>query len=101
MSLIELVDNSLTDKNTVHSYLDLYEKLLCNKKYNAKNILEVGIGEFYEKNGGSLKLWKDYFINATIYGLDILNDSRVIDELKNNPRVILYTSSNAYDDIFF
>jgi hypothetical protein len=101
MSLIELVDNSLTDKNTVHSYLDLYEKLLCNKKYSAKNILEVGIGDFCEKNGGSLKLWKDYFINATIYGLDILNDSRVIDELKNNPRVILYTSSNAYDDIFF
>jgi len=101
MSLIELVDNSLTDKNTVHSYLDLYEKLLCNKKYSAKNILEVGIGDFCEKNGGSLKLWKDYFLNATIYGLDILNDSRVIDELKNNPRVILYTSSNAYDDIFF
>jgi len=28
----ELVDNSRTDKNTTHSYLPLYEKLLKNKK---------------------------------------------------------------------
>ena len=32
MSLISLVDNSRTDKNTVHAYLDLYQKLLENKK---------------------------------------------------------------------
>lgn len=43
MSLIELIDNSRTDKNTVHSYIDLYEKLLHSQKESAKNVLEVGI----------------------------------------------------------
>ena len=101
MSLFELIDNLKTDKNTTHSYLSLYEQLLVNKKKTAKNILEIGIGDFGEKNGGSIKLWKDYFTNATIYALDILPIDRVIDELLNNERVILYTSTNAYDNDFF
>ena len=101
MSLKSLIDNTLTDKNTTHSYLDLYETLLNSKRETAKNVLEVGIGDFKEKNGGSVKLWMDYFINATIYSLDILSADRVIDELKNNNRVVLYTSTNAYDENFF
>lgn len=100
MSLSELVDNSITDKNTTHSYLSLYQKLLANKRETAKNVLEVGIGDFGEKNGGSIKLWRDYFTNATIYGIDILPMDRVIDELKNDNRVVLYTSSNAYNKDF-
>ena len=100
-TLQELVNNSNTDKNTAHSYLPLYQQLLENKKNTATNILEVGIGDFGEKNGGSIKLWADYFTNATIYGLDILSVNRVMDELLNNSRVILYTSTNAYDDNFF
>jgi len=101
MSLIELIDNQYTDKNSTHSYLPLYEKILKNKKNIAKNILEIGIGDFGEKNGGSIKLWKDYFKNATIYGLDILPINRVMDELLNNDRVILYTSIDAYNNDFF
>ena len=101
MSLKEIVDNSKTDKNTTHSYLELYQKLLISKKETAKNVLEVGIGDFGKKNGGSIKLWKDFFTNATIYGLDILPIDRVMDELINDDRVILYTSSNAYDNNFF
>ena len=101
MSLKEIVNNSKTDKNTTHSYLELYQKLLISKKETAKNVLEVGIGDFGEKNGGSIQLWKDFFTNATIYGLDILPIDRVMDELLNDDRVILYTSSNAYDNEFF
>jgi hypothetical protein len=101
MSLDNLVDNIYTDKNSVHSYLPLYQKLLESKKDTAKNILEIGIGDFYEKNGGSIKLWRDFFVNATIYGLDILPISRVIDELLNDDRIILYTSTDAYNNDFF
>jgi len=101
MSLHELIDNSKTDKNTSHSYLDLYQKLLISKKESAKNVLEIGIGDFGEKNGGSINLWKNFFTNATIYGLDILPINRVMDELLNDNRVILYTSTDAYNSEFF
>ena len=100
-NLVDLVDNSKTDKNTQHSYLDLYTSLLSKKKYTAKNILEIGIGDFGAKNGGSIKLWRDYFTNATIYALDILPISRVMDELINDKRVILYTEIDGYNKDFF
>jgi len=101
MSLLELVNDSKTDKNTVHSYLPLYQKLLESKQHTATNVLEVGIGDFGEKNGGSIKLWKDYFTKATIYGLDILSVDRVMDELLHDDRVVLYTSTDAYNNDFF
>ena len=100
-TLNDLVDNSKTDKDTVHSYLPLYESLLQSKKNTAKNVLEIGIGDFNEKNGGSIKMWKDYFTNATIYGLDIIPRDRVMDELLNDNRVVLYTSIDAYNEDFF
>lgn len=81
--------------------MGLYESLLSDKKETAKHVLEVGIGDFGYKNGGSIKLWRDYFTNATIYGLDILPIDRVIDELIHDPRVVLYTSTDAYNEQFF
>jgi hypothetical protein len=101
MNLEQLVDMSNTDKNTTHSYLPLYQVLLQSKKETARNVLEIGIGDFGKKNGGSIKLWRDFFTNATIYGLDILPIENVLDELINDNRVILYTSVDAYDANFF
>jgi SAM-dependent methyltransferase len=101
MKLLDLVDNNETDKNTSHSYLELYENLLSSKRESAKNVLEIGIGSGKDKNGGSIKLWKDYFENAKIFGLDILGKERVLDELLNDERVILFTSSDAYNEDFF
>jgi cephalosporin hydroxylase len=95
MSLVDLVDNSRTDKNTVHSYLPLYEKLLRSRKDTAKNVLEIGI-----YHGGSIKLWHDYFPNATVFGLDCMHINNVWDEVKNNDRVQLYTSVDAYNPTF-
>lgn len=94
--LKDIVDNSTTDKNTIHSYLDLYQPLFEKKKETAKNILEIGIC-----GGGSIKLWKDYFTNATIYALDIMELTDVSLEIKNDSRIKLYTSINAYNDNFF
>ena len=92
MSLEELVDDSRTDKNTVHSYLGLYETLLNSKKTNAKNVLEVGIS-----TAGSIKLWRDYFVNAKVYGLDIIAIDKVWEGVKNDDRIVLHTSTDAYD----
>jgi hypothetical protein len=99
MSLSDLVDNSITDKNTSHSYLDhLYEKLLSKKKYTAKNVLEVGIDR-----GGSIKLWSDYFINAKVYGVDSMDISnpRMSDVIKNKENIFLYTSTDGYNEVVF
>jgi hypothetical protein len=74
MNLIDLVDNSRTDKNTVHSYLNLYQEIFDKKRTTAKNVLEIGIGVPTPDitDGGSIKLWHDFFTNATVYGLDIM-----------------------------
>ncbi len=55
MRLLDL-NNRHTDKDTTHSYLDLYDILLKPLQHTATNILEVGIGNFEEKIGGSLLL---------------------------------------------
>ena len=96
MSLEQIVDNERTDKNTVHSYLPLYQELLKGKKETAKNVLEVGI-----YTGGSIKLWSDFFPNATTYGLDIIADYHIWSELKNNDRIKIYSSYDAYDEDAF
>jgi len=102
MSLSKIVDNSRTDKNTIHSYLGLYENLLVDKKLTAKNVLEIGIGDGAQgiTNGGSIKMWHDYFTNATVYALDIQPINKIWDGIKNNERIILHTSVDAYTKKF-
>jgi cephalosporin hydroxylase len=96
MSLEDIANNSRTDKNTTHSYLPLYQQLLISKKETAKNVLEIGIC-----HGGSIKLWSDFFTNATVYGLDIMNINDVWEEIKNKDKIILHTSKDAYNEDFF
>ena len=55
-----------TDKNTDHSYIDVYTELFKDKRATANKVLEIGI--YY---GGSMVLWEQYFEKAHIYGLDI------------------------------
>jgi hypothetical protein len=95
-SLAELVDNTRTDKNTTHSYLPLYQQLLVGKRETAKNVLEVGIDR-----GGSIKLWSDFFTNATVYGLDIINSNNVWEGIQNKKEIILHTTTDAYNNEFF
>jgi cephalosporin hydroxylase len=96
MNLYNIINSDKTDKNTVHSYLDLYQQLFSNKQFSAKNILEIGIDR-----GGSIKLWSDFFINATIYGLDTMNIDSVWEEIINIHNIKLYTSHDAYDPNLF
>ena len=101
IKLIDIVDNSRTDKNTGHSYLDLYQELLNKKQNTATNVLEIGIGPSWPNNGGSIIMWLDYFKNANVYALDIISESFVHDDIKNNERTKLFVSTNAYDESFF
>jgi len=94
MNLIDF-NNNLTDKNSVHSYLPLYQELLSSIKDSAKNILEVGV--FF---GGSIKLWHDFFVNANIYGMDCIDNVNIeiFPELKTSKRIILNLSNDAYTE---
>jgi len=85
MNLYDIIDNDRTDKNTLHSYLDIYQTLFNNKKNTAKNILEIGI-----YRGGSIKLWSEFFINAKIYGIDIIDIDNIFEDVKNNVNITLW-----------
>ena len=93
MLLEEIVDNSRTDKNTRHCYLPVYNNYFNYYKEKASNVLEVGIA-----NGGSIRLWRDYFDNATIYGVDMQKDAS--EDLKNDGKIKLFLETNAYDENF-
>jgi hypothetical protein len=97
--LSDYCDNTLTDKNTIHSYIEVYQELFSSKKESATDVLEVGIGP-YMPNGGSIKMWNDYFTGAQIYALDIISLDGVNPILKGEPRIHLYTNTNAYDADF-
>lgn len=92
MDLRKFINNSRTDKDTLHSYLETYEKLFNNKRLTSTEIMEIGVS-----NGGSIKLWNDYFENASIYGLDIMDMRDNIHDLKDYPRIKLYLNMNAYN----
>ena len=66
VSLHELGLVSGTDKAGFHGFLRFYDRLLMSKRHSATNMLEIGIN-----TGASLLMWRDYFTQATIYGLDI------------------------------
>jgi hypothetical protein len=60
-----------TDKGIVHCYIDVYDELFLPYKDKNINILEVGVHE-----GGSIRLWNEYFTNAKIFGYDVDRTAR-------------------------
>jgi hypothetical protein len=54
------------DKGTVHSYIEVYEKVLAPYRKTAKNVLEIGL-----LNGDSLRMWEEYFDTENVQGVDI------------------------------
>lgn len=69
MEISEVLSKYDTDKITHHKYGEVYNELF--KKFNREdqlNILEIGT-----QKGGSLLAWKEYFPNAHVYGVDIVD----------------------------
>jgi len=88
----DLIDDSRSDKQSVHSYLPLYEDLLSKKRQSATSVLEVGICY-----SGSIKLWYDYFPNAEVYALDIIPYSKIWEGIKDKERIKIFSSFDAYN----
>lgn len=82
--LCDLAKKYGTDKGAQENggwgYTPIYDQVLAPIRDQVRNVLEVGICGFRDipNNvvGASLFMWKDYFPNAVIHGLD--NDSRFV-----------------------
>lgn len=122
-TLSEISKKYPTDKDFTHNYYNsVYENLFSPIKDKVKLVCEIGIGGFWKEMnwvpGNSLKVWRDYFPNASILGLDIekhkLEDSERIcldwldqskrdlvieysEKLKNYDIIIDDGSHNVYD----
>ena len=110
--LKELMDTYGSDKggkNDHHNFAQYYSEIFYNRKNKIKNFLEIGLGtnniEVPSNMGiegkplASLRAWRDFFINAEIYGADI--DKKI---LKNEERIKTYyvdqTDQNSIKDMF-
>jgi hypothetical protein len=85
-SLSEISKKYPTDKDFTHNYYNaVYEKHLSPIRNYVRSVCEIGIGGFWKEMnwlpGNSLKVWRDYFPNAKILGLDIV-EHKDIDDLE-------------------
>ncbi len=65
-SIVELMRRYPTDKNVEHSYGPVYDELFAPIRDRVASVLEIGVFQ-----GGSLRVWRDYFPNAHVLGIDI------------------------------
>ena len=65
MTLIEIGKKYPSSKN-ISGFIQLYEKYFSEYKDKKINLLEIGVD-----NGDSLRIWREYFVNANICGIDI------------------------------
>lgn len=72
MDLDVLAKEKGTDKSTVkHGYTLKYQSHFDFFRHDTFTMIEIGVG-----GGESLRMWEEYFPNANIIGVDILDDAR-------------------------
>lgn len=88
--------SNTSHKHTTHNFVIVYEDIFHHIRYNAKNVLEIGIDI-----GDSIELWLEYFPYAQVYGIDINNSEYITNtNLSKFKNKTLYTNQNAYDPDF-
>lgn len=66
LTLNQICSLYATDKNILHCYVDkVYEGLFKGIRHSARNVMEIGL-----ENGASVLMWREYFPNAIITGLN-------------------------------
>lgn len=79
--LCELAKKYKTDKWWRHKYTPIYYDLFKDQKDLPLNIMEIGVFQ-----GGSIKMWRDFFPNAKIFAVDIAQ--KYLDEVATIPDCI-------------
>lgn len=95
---LELDPEYGTDKGGPKSYVEkYYEEKFFPFKDKKINLVEIGV-----RSGASICLWKNYFSNAIIYGVDDLSDKNNHNILVNDEWVsgenIHYIIGDAYSE---
>ncbi|MCU0270498.1 MAG: class I SAM-dependent methyltransferase [Acidimicrobiales bacterium] len=84
--LTQLADRYGTDKGTrartAHNYTPHYHRYLSERRADVGAVLEIGIGKSDVPGlaAPSLKMWRDYFPQARIDGIDIRDRSMVLED---------------------
>jgi len=87
-SLKELGKKYKTDKcGKLHNYMDIYSSLFEPIRDEKLSILEIGI-----LNGASLNVWRDFFENSQIYGID--TKSKCMRYEKDNVKIFIGDQAN-------
>jgi cephalosporin hydroxylase len=83
-----------TDKDTFHSYIELYERLLAPFADKAITLVEIGI-----QYGGSMLLWQDYLPKAEFIFVDNVNRiaRKILEHVDPDRTCILF--QDAYNEI--
>lgn len=105
LDLAELFNKYGGDKDR-NGYSHLYSILFDKMKNEQLNVLEIGIGTMQPnaissmkhympdtyKPGASHRAWRDYFVNSSIYGMDIQPDTQFAED---RLKTFLVDSTNA------
>ena len=77
--LTEIARRTGTDKWGLHFYTPHYERHLAHLRDEEFVLLEIGVGGYARtgQGGGSLRMWRRYFQQAQVVGLDIEDKSFV------------------------
>jgi len=78
-TLLELGTLHDTDK-VPHAYLPHYAKRFARLRNYSPVIGSPGLLEIGVMDGASLRMWRDYFPNGMIYGIDVLPESTISEE---------------------
>ena|SRR3990167_3616920 len=77
-----------TDKIGKHNYLPVYYEMFKDKRNEVEKVLEIGVAE-----GAGLFMFRDFFPNATIYGLEI--DIERVRLFKDEPRTAVWQGDQS------
>lgn len=96
MNLTELALKYGSDKAGHHNYTPIYERYFSPLRHEPITLMELGIGgyEFPDRGGASLKMWYEYFPNASIIGIDLHRKDGLA-----NDRIKIATGSQV-DSVF-
>lgn len=82
MTLQEIGMKYGTDKATHHKYCDFYEEHFPDRTFSGR-LLEIGV-----MDGASLKMWAEYYPDASIVGVDIDDKRHLLPEMPSNVTIV-------------